>query len=317
MRPTPNHSPRRSRTRPGTHLPVLAGAVLDALAPTADQVVVDATVGYGGHAEKFAKTPGFHGILIGMDVDGEQLQRTRQRLESRGVTLRAHHRNFSEIAEVLRVEAIPAADVIFADLGVSSMQIDDPQRGMHYKADGPLDMRMDDRLETTAADLLRTLPQERIESALRELSDEPHAARIAEWIVNQRQAAPLERVDQLVRLVLDAKGARSRGPKPKWNPYGSQHPAARTFQALRILVNDELGHLERLLEAAPGLLAPGGRIGIISFQPGEDRLVKRAFQGGVERGDYAWTCPKPITPSPTEAHRNPRSASGRFRWARK
>ena len=298
------------------HVPVLAGQVMRSLGPAPGEIVVDCTLGTGGHAAWFLDRIGAGGVLIGLDVDGDELQRTRARLADRGGQVRTHRTNFAELPSLLAAEGIEAADIIFADLGTSGMQVDDPARGIGYKADGPLDMRMDDRLAKTAADLLADLTEQELSGALSELSDEPDHQRIAEWIANQRQVQPLARVEQLVRLVLNAKGMVPRtGGKQKWNEYGRQHPAARTFQALRILVNHEIENLEALLAAAPSCLRPGGRIGVISFHSGEDRIVKRAFREGHSAGAYSRIAAKPVTPTPAEVRRNPRSASAKFRWA--
>ncbi|MFW6154873.1 MAG: 16S rRNA (cytosine(1402)-N(4))-methyltransferase RsmH [Planctomycetota bacterium] len=318
-RPQGRRDPHRpwGRTRPGTHVPVLCREVLGCLEPAAGEVVVDATLGYGGHAEQLARRIGPTGRLIGLDVDRTQLARTRERLEAKGVTLSTHHANFSQIREVLDADRLDGADVIFADLGVSSMQLDAPERGMGYKhPDAPLDMRMDPTATRTAADVLATIDEAALSAALRDLADEDDHAKIAAWIVRQREVTPLTRVGQLVRLVMDAKGLTKR----TWRDdpatrYGRLHPAARTFQALRILVNDELAHLRALLAAVPACLRPGGRVGIISFHSGEDRLVKRAFRDGCEQGVYARCSAKPLTPRPSEVRTNPRSASAKFRWA--
>jgi 16S rRNA (cytosine1402-N4)-methyltransferase len=299
-------------------VPALLPEVLGCCQPAAGDVVADCTLGYGGHAAAIGRRIGPAGRLIGLDVDGRALDRARRRLAGAGLRVAAHRRNFADLPAVLSEEGVDGCDVILADLGVSSMQIDDPARGIGYAHDGPLDMRMDDRLTQTGADLLGRLSPAELSAALRDLADEPDHQRIAEWIVNQRSAQPITRVDQLVRLVMDAKGVgpRRRG-RSAWNAYGRRHPAARTFQALRILVNDELASLRRLLAAAPSCLKGGGRIAVISFHSGEDRLVKAAFRAGRRRGVYAQTSPQPLTPRAGEVRRNPRAASARLRWARR
>ena len=309
---------RRGRSAAGAHVPVLVRRVLRHLRPRAGEVVADCTLGYGGHAVELLERIGPDGRLIGLDVDGAQLQRARRRLAEMQAPAVVRRRNFAELAAVMESEGLDGFNIIFADLGVSSMQVDEPSRGISYRSDGPLDMRMDDRLAKTGADVLAALSRDELSAALRDLSDEPDHERIAEWIVNQRRAGPIERVDQLVRLVLNAKGiVPRRDRRPRWDEYGPQHPAARTFQALRILVNDELGNLERLLAAAPSCLRPGGRVGIISFHSGEDRLVKQAFREGLRSGVYSAVAAKPVTPGPREIRTNPRSASAKFRWAKR
>ena len=320
MTKDPRASGRRRPRKPpaGGHVPVLVREVLRALAPAPGEIVADCTLGAGGHARELLKRIGPEGRLIGLDVDARAIRAARRALGDGGGRNCFFRRNFAELPAVLAAEGIEGVDVLLADLGVSSMQVDDPARGISYKCDGPLDVRMDDRLERTGADLLATISLEDLSAALRDLADEPDHQRIAEWILQQRQAQPIERVEQLSRLVLHAKGVvPSRAKRPRWNEYGSQHPAARTFQALRILVNGEMENLERFLAAAPACLRKGGRVGVISFHSGEDRRVKRAFRAGLEAGDYAEICPRPLTPGGGERHRNPRSASAKFRWARK
>jgi 16S rRNA (cytosine1402-N4)-methyltransferase len=196
------------------------------------------------------------------------------------------------------------------------MQVDDPRRGISYKEDGLLDMRMDNRLPHTGAELLATLDRAELSRALWELADERDHEKIAQWIVAQREAAPITRVQQLVRLVFDAKGlSRKKWREDPSTRYGELHPAARTFQALRILVNDELNNLRKLLRVAPLCLRPGGRIGIISFHSGEDRLVKEALRYGWNAHVYAVFSHGPIRPGASEVRANPRSASAKFRWA--
>jgi 16S rRNA (cytosine1402-N4)-methyltransferase len=191
------------------------------------------------------------------------------------------------------------------------MQIDDPARGLSYKHDGPLDMRLDDRAGRTAADWLARASAAELAAALRDFADEPDADLIAEAVVARRRREPLATTAQLVDLVLAAKGLTRRN----WRHAGDLHPAARTFQGLRILVNDELAALTELLRVAPSCLNPGGRIGIISFHSGEDRLVKRAFREGQEGGLYREVGADVIRPGSVERRDNPRSASARLRWA--
>ena len=312
-----DHLRAKGMTPVGTHVAVLTEEVLAHLAPRPGEVVVDCTVGYGGHASEFIKCIGPAGRLIAFDVDNAELERTRHRLSAEHVPVSFYRSNFAGIANVLNKEKLDGYDIIFADLGVSSMQIDDPQRGMSYKHEGPLDMRMDDRLKRTGADLLNSLSQEQLSEALLELADEPDHQEIARRIVNQRAAQPITRTSQLVQLVFDAKGLTPRAwrQQQRSSKSGSLHPAARTFQALRILVNDELGSLRELLRVAPYCLRPGGRIGVISFHSGEDRLVKDSFREGVRTGTYQSAAQEPIVPQAKEIASNPRSASAKFRWA--
>jgi 16S rRNA (cytosine1402-N4)-methyltransferase len=228
-----------------------------------------------------------------------------------------HHANFTDITRVLALEGLAdGCDIILADLGVSSMQIDDPGRGMSYKHDdAPLDMRMDPTAPRTAADLLKSLSEAELSQALWELADEPDHAKIAQWLVRQREFMPIATTGQLKGLIFAAKGMVEKVWK-KQADYEDAHPAMRTFQALRILVNDELAAVRQLLALAPQCLRPGGRIGIISFHSGEDRLVKNAFRDGYLAGQYEAYSGQAIRPGGREALRNPRSRSAKFRWAR-
>jgi len=312
------HLRAKGVTPAGTHVPVLVEEVMACLRPVPGDIVVDGTVGHGGHAREFIKRIAPGGKLIGLDVDAAELERTRRRLGQTEVAVSLYHSNFAGIAKVLGQEKLDGFDIIFADLGVSSMQIDNPQRGMTYKHEGPLDLRMDDRLRQTGADLLQRLSEEELSRALWELADEPDHQKIARQVVAHRAREPITRTAQLVQLVFDAKGldqkAWRRQNREAKSP--SLHPAARTFQALRILVNDELGSLRALLRTAPYCLRPGGRIGIISFHSGEDRLVKQSFRDGVRRGVYASAAEEVITPTVQEVRANPRSAAAKLRWAR-
>jgi len=311
------HLRAKGKTPAGTHIPVLAEEVIGCLKPAPGQIVIDCTVGYGGHAYEFIKRIKPGGRLIALDADGAELERTRHRLRKESAMVSFHHTNFAGIAQVLQKENLDGCDIIFADLGVSSMQIDNPDRGMSYKHEGPLDMRMNSKLKHTGADLLNTLSEEELSKALWELSDEPHHRLIAQMIVGQRSVEPITRTEQLVRIIFSANGLtyKTWQKQNRAARFGSLHPAARTFQALRILVNDELGVLKELLKIARYCLRPGGRLGIISFHSGEDRLVKQAFREGVRTGLYQSAASNPIVPRAREVMANPRCASAKFRWA--
>lgn len=318
-----DHLRAKGTTPAGTHVPVLMEEVFACLMPAPGEIVADCTVGYGGHAAEFIKRIGPAGRLIAFDVDSAELERTRLRLSTENVPASFYRSNFAGIANVLSKEKIDGYDVIFADLGVSSMQIDNPDRGMSYKHEGPLDMRMDDRLKRTGADLLNSLSEEQLSEAFLELADEPDHQEIARLIVARRAVQPITRTSQLVGLIFSAKGLTAKSPRAflrkqergQTSKSGLLHPAARAFQALRILVNDELGSLRELLRVAPYCLRPGGRIGIISFHSGEDRLVKQSFRDGVRNGTYQSAAEDAIVPQIKEITSNPRSASAKFRWA--
>ena len=311
------HLLAKGKTPAGTHIPVLIEEVIECLKPGPGQTIVDCTVGYGGHASEFLKYIGPTGKLIALDVDSVNLDRTRLRLVEENAHVSFHHSNFAGIAKVLKKENLSDCDIIFADLGVSSMQIDNPERGMSYKNDGPLDMRMDDRLKQTGADLLNRLSKEKLSKAFWKLADEPDHQEIARLIVARRSDRTFTRTSQLVDVIFDAKCINKKSWKKqnRASKSGLLHPAARTFQALRILVNDELGCLKELLRIAPYCLRPGGRIGIISFHSGEDRLVKQSFRDNVRQGIYQSATEEPIVPQIKEIISNPRSSSAKFRWA--
>jgi 16S rRNA (cytosine1402-N4)-methyltransferase len=304
----------RRSTPPGEHVPVLLAEVLDALRPRPGDVVVDCTTGWAGHAAELLRrvTPG--GRLVALDLDPDNLPRARARLEAVGGDFSLHHANFAGVAAVLS----DGADALLADLGMSSMQVDDPERGFSYARDGPLDMRMDRSRGRTAAQLLATISEADLARALRELGDEPDAAHVATLLVAARQRAPLERTGDVARLILEDHERRRgrwqlRPERGRWE----LHPAARTFQALRLLVNRELPNLAELLRVLPALLKPGGRAAVISFHSGEDRLVKSAFSAGLHTGTYAEASPGPIRATPAERQANPRSRSAKLRWARR
>lgn len=312
-----DHVRAQGRTPAGTHVPILVDEMLAALNPQPGEVVADGTLGYGGHATQLLEriVPG--GRLFGFDVDAEELERTRQRLAPYGSAVVVRRSNFAGIDKVLREEGLAGYDVIFADLGVSSMQLEDPLRGFSYKHDGLLDMRMDDRLGRTAADVVAQWTQEQLSAAFWELADEPDHDRVAARIVARRTERPICSTLELVRLIFEGKGMNWR----EWRRTRAEerpalHPAARCFQALRMAVNDELGCLRHLLRIAPYCLRPGGRIGIIAFHSGEDDLVAQAFAAGLGDGVYAGVA-EPVTPTAQERRSNPRSASAKFRWARR
>lgn len=309
---------RTSRsTPPGQHLPVLLDAVLEVLDPEPGNVVVDCTTGWAGHAAELLRRAGPNGRLVALDLDSENLVRARERLVAVEHPFSLHHANFAGLAAILAGEGLDSADTVLADLGMSSMQVDDPQRGFSYVRDGPLDMRMDQSRGRSAAELLATLPAAELAQALRELGDEPEADRLAPALVQAARAGALQTTGQLAVLVqatLGQPGKWRLHPRPgKWN----LHPAARTFQALRILVNRELANLQQLLRVLPTVLRPGGRVAIISFHSGEDRLVKAAFRDGLRAGIYEAVADEPLRAGEEERRSNPRARSAKLRWARR
>ncbi len=312
------HKPRGQRSTPhGEHRPVLLDEVVAALDPRPGQVVVDCTVGWAGHAAELLRRVGPSGRLIGLDFDADNLPRARARLEPLGGPFALHHGNFAGLPTVLASEGVSAVDAVLADLGMSSMQVDDAERGFSYVRDGPLDMRMDRSRGRTAAQLLAAISEDELRQALHDLGDEPEAARVARAIVRARQSAPVGRTADLARIIREATEGDADRPwrlhprRGEWH----LHPAARTFQALRILVNRELANLEQLLRVLPAVLKPGGRAAVISFHSGEDRLVKAAFRDGVQAGVYARASPDPIRAGFAERTANPRARSAKLRWA--
>jgi len=306
---------RQRSTVPGQHRPVMLDEVLAALKLDRGQIVVDCTLGFAGHAAELLRLVGDEGKLIGIDFDGEHLPRARERLEAVGKNFALHQGNFAGLTTVLAADGISQADMILADLGMSSMQVDDTGRGFSYTRDGLLDMRMDRSRSRTAAQVLADIAEADLCRALQELGDEPDAERIASAIAAARKVAPIERTADLVRIIQQATGTGDwrLHPRPgKW----VIHPAARTFQALRMLVNRELGNLENLLRVLPACLKPGGRAAIISFHSGEDRLVKVAFRDGFRAGIYDQVAAEPIRATYAERGANPRSRSAKLRWAR-
>jgi 16S rRNA (cytosine1402-N4)-methyltransferase len=280
--------------------------VLGLLAPRAGGVVVDATAGLGGHAARLLRAVGPGGLLVGLDLDPANLVLARKALSEVGSNFRLFHANFAELAEAFAQARLTQADAILADLGVASVHLDDPARGFSFQQCGPLDMRMDPRLERTAADLVNTLPESELADLIFQLGGEHFSRKIARTIARVRIDRRIETTEDLSRLVCRALHVSPASHKSKI------HPATRTFMALRIAVNDELGSLDKLLETAPGLLSPGGRLAVISFHSLEDRRVKQAF-AALSGGPYQILTRKPITASEAEQAANPRSRSAKLR----
>jgi 16S rRNA (cytosine1402-N4)-methyltransferase len=312
---------RGHRSTPaGEHRPVLLEEVLAVLNPRLGQVVVDCTVGWAGHAVELLRLVGPKGRLIGLDLDGENLPRARERLTAVGYPFTLHRGNFAGLPAFLAAEGLEAVDAILADLGMSSMQVDDPERGFSYVRDGPLDLRMDRSRGRTAADLLATISEIDLRQALERLADEPEAASIAAAIVAARRLKPIQRTGDLSRLIMESIHGREQNQRWRLHPAPNRwhmHPAARTFQALRILVNRELANLEQLLRVLPTCLVPGAKAMIISFHSGEDRLVKTAFRAGLRAGIYSNISQAPRVASWRERADNPRARSAKLRWAQK
>ena len=327
------------KTPAGTHVPVLVAEVLEALAPKPGDTAVDATLGYGGHASEILKRVLPGGRLLALDVDPVELPKAARRLAALATDLgapdavKAVKRNFAGLRKLLDEEGLAqGADVILADLGVSSMQLDDPARGFSWKHDVPLDLRMNPGRGLPAGELIARLPSEEIEDLLRRLGDEPHAHEIAaalrvkvdslriapphESNAARPASAPIHlprnlRTSDLAQAVESAYAGRADRHASEARKSSLQ----RTFQALRILVNDELAALDAFLRDLPSCLAPGGRAAILTFHSGEDRRVKKAFKAGLEAGLYARVADEVVRATPEERGRNPRSSPAKLRWA--
>jgi 16S rRNA (cytosine1402-N4)-methyltransferase len=308
----------RRSTAAGEHKPVLLAEVLAALDPRPGQTVVDCTLGFAGHAAELLTRVGPDGLLVATDLDPANVEPGRAKLEAVGGLFAVHHANFAGLPHVLAAEGVATADAVLADLGMSSMQVDDRGRGFSFMRDGPLDMRIDPTRGRTAAELLNTLPADELAACFRDLGDEPQADAIAAAIVERRKTKSVERTKELRELVEAAAPVRiDRTPGAPTERKQKLAPVTRVFQALRILVNRELANLQQLLRVLPTLLKPGGRAAVISFHSGEDRLVKAAFRDGLRAGIYDAVSDEPVRPAFEERRANPRSRSAKLRWARK
>lgn len=296
------------KTPAGTHRPIMGAEILEVLAPNPGEIAVDCTLGYGGHSRELLGriVPG--GRLIGLDQDPIELPKTEARLREGGFgpeCFVARRSNFAGIAKVLAAEGIPGANVILADLGVSSMQIDDPRRGFSVKLEGPLDMRMNPSKGQPASELLARIDADDLTALLAENADEPNAEELASALAGRSFATTKMLASEI------------RANYPRRDPGEQDLAVRRVFQALRIAVNEEFAALETLLRLLPLCLAPGGRVAILTFHSGEDRRVKKSFQAGFRDGTYAAISADVIRPTPTERHSNPRSAPAKLRWARR
>jgi 16S rRNA (cytosine1402-N4)-methyltransferase len=282
----------------------MAETVLHALRPRGGVGfrALDLTVGGGGHSFGLLERSAPDGQLVGLDADPGALAVAAERLAPFGDRVTLLNRNFGELGEL----DIAPVDAIVFDLGLSSMQLDSSGRGFSFRADEPLDMRFDASADVpTAADLLNELPESEIERVLRDYGEEPRARRVARSIVYRREQRPFNRTGDLVAAVIAALGPAR----------GRMHPATRTFQAVRIAVNDELRALEAGLDAAPGVLKPGGRMAVISFHSLEDRIVKWRFRQWAESGEISILTRKPLVPDAEEMRLNPRARSAKLRVA--
>lgn len=299
------------------HQPVLLDEVIENLAVKPGGTYIDGTVGGGGHAGAIAERVGEGGRLLGLDQDDTALALARQNLQ-RFPQVRVEYGNFSDMKAIAQREGFIPADGILLDIGVSSMQLDTAERGFSFQQDAALDMRMDRRRGTTAADLVNTMGAKELADLLWTLGEERDSRRIARFLVEARSASPLRTTGQLADVVSRAKGGR----------HGRLHPATQTFQALRMAVNDELGALRRGLAGALEVLRPGGRLAVISFHSLEDRVVKQTFAAHAGRWEslpaggerwvgeqpaVTWIVKSPVTASDREVAENPRARSAKLR----
>ena len=293
------------------HIPVLADTLIEQISIPPDGVMVDATIGHGGHAYLFGRTMSEDGLIVGLDIDPASLEVARERLRGLACKTALLHANFSEMADQLRQLDIESADFILADLGLCSAQLSDPERGLSFSTNMPLDMRIDQRLETTAADIVNRADEKSLADLIYEFGQDRASRRIARFIVKHREREEITTTAQLAEIVRRALA------RPKQKKRYRIHPATRTFQALRIAVNNELENLRSLLTDASRLLRPGGYLAVISFHSLEDKLVKEDFKDNKSAKIYEVLTKKPIQASRQEVLENRRARSAKLRIARK
>lgn len=298
------------KTPAGMHLPIMVAEVLECLRPAPGDIAVDCTLGGGGHARAILERIRPGGRLLGLDVDPLELPRTEARLRAAGFggeEFVARQATFAGLPQALAAAGVAAADVVIADLGVSSMQIDNPDRGFSYKAAGPLDMRMNPSRGEPAWQLVARLAEDALSDVLAGNADEPYAPLLAHAL-KRTPVQTTHALERLLRTVLSTA-------QPQLTKTDVKMSVRRTFQALRVAVNDELSALDALLRTLPLCLAPGGRVAIITFHSGEDRRVKKAFQAGARDGIYAEVAREVIRAAKEETFANRRAAAAKLRWA--
>ena len=296
------------KTPAGTHRPIMVPEILEFLAPKPGEIAVDCTLGFGGHAREILTLLKPNGRLLGLDADPVELPKTEKRLRDLGYgpeMFSAHRSNFAGLPQILAAVGLTGVDMILADLGVSSMQIDDPARGFSVKLDGPLDMRMNPLRGQPVSSFLEKIRPEILSIILADYSDEPHAAVLGPLLAGQHFTTTLE-LANAIRAALSGVATEERNLSIR-----------RVFQALRIAVNDEFSALDTFLRNLPFALNPGGRVAILTFHSGEDRRVKKAFQAGERDGLFSEIAQEVVRPSPEERNDNPRSSPAKLRWARK
>ena len=291
--------------RPTWHQPVMGAEALHYLAPRPGAVIVDGTVGTGGHSLMLLPHLLPDGRLVAVDRDGEALQLAKTRLAEFEPQVTFVHANYRHLPGILKRLGLTTIDGLLLDLGMSSVQVDDAERGFSFSHEGPLDMRMDREDDATAGALVNALPADDLAMMFEALGEERFSRRIAQRIVEARRMRPIDTTVELAGIIA--------GAVPPGARHGRLHPATRAFQALRMAVNDELGALQELLEQLPAILAPGARAVLLTFHSLEDRLVKRAFVDGSLDGRWSLLTKKPLRPSADEVARNPRARSAKLR----
>ncbi len=303
----------KGSTPAGMHISIMVKEILDFLQIQPGQQGLDATLGYGGHTKAMMECLQSRGHMIALDVDPIEINKTRERLAAQGFgpeILTIHPMNFRDIDQVATKEGL--FDFVLADLGVSSMQIDNPDRGFSFKVEGPLDLRLNPEKGISAAERLENIDQEELQWMLIENSDEPYAKEIANAIIHRNRKKPqIATTTELYEVIREALAFLPAKEQKEAIKKSSQ----RTFQALRIDVNSEFEVLYEFLDKLPGILAPGGRAAILTFHSGEDRLVKKAFKEGKRQGVYQDVARDVTRPSAEECNRNPRARSTKMRWA--
>ncbi len=305
---------RKGSTPAGMHLSIMVQEILDILQIQPGQNGLDATLGYGGHTRRMLEQLQGTGHICALDVDPIEIEKTKERLKQAGYgtdRLTIIQENFANIDQIAQVHG--PFDFILADLGVSSMQIDNPDRGFSYKVEGPLDLRLNPEKGIPAAERLKELTQEELEGMLVENSDEPYAAQIAAEVTRKlRRREPVETTTQLRETI---ERALSFLPENQEKKELIKKTCQRTFQALRIDVNSEFEVLEAFLDKLPDALAPSGRVAVLTFHSGEDRMVKKAFKQWKKQGVFCEISDEVIRPSAKECRQNPRARSTKLRWA--
>lgn len=303
----------KGSTPAGMHISIMVKEILDFLDIKPGQQGLDATLGYGGHTKEMLKYLNGKGHIYGLDVDPIESAKTKERLEKQGFgedILTVKLMNFKDIDKV--AEEAGKFDFILADLGVSSMQIDNPDRGFSYKVEGPLDLRLNPQKGISAAERIRNISGEELTGMLIENADEPYAEEIADAVVTrQKRGEKIVTTKDLQRVIEEALSFLPKGEQKE----AVKKSCQRTFQALRIDVNQEYEVLYEFLEKLPRVLASGGRVAILTFHSGEDRLVKKSFKRFLKEGEYAEVSKDVIRPSQEECVKNPRARSTKMRWA--